>query len=233
MTHEPFDAIPDEDTLVERFEPALVSSAAEIASLALFCHTQGWARAAGASFSARAGEGRLLVTAAGRDKSALTTADFSVADLGGRLERPGPPPSPDTPLHGAVYRKLPGVVAVAFTYSLAATVLSRFLARRGSLQLRGYALARTLAPGLSGDALTLPVFKGSPDMAALARQIEPTLDSASVGHLIEGQGLMTWSHDIVSLRRNVEALEFLLACELAALSLPADSVTLRPPRPST
>jgi methylthioribulose-1-phosphate dehydratase len=235
MTHEPFDAIPDDDTLVERFEPALVASAAEIASLALFCHGQGWARAGGASFSARAGEGRMLVTAAGRDKDSLTTADFSVVDFDGKLERPGPPPSADAPLHGAVYRKVRGAAAVAFTYSLAATVLSRHLARRGSLPLRGYALARAIGsvgPAPADGALTLPVFKGSPDAGVLARLVEPRLDRSSVGHLIEGQGLMTWAPDLASLRRNVETLEFLLACELAALSLPAiEGAPLRPPRP--
>ncbi|HEU4407602.1 MAG TPA: class II aldolase/adducin family protein [Polyangiaceae bacterium] len=233
MTHEPFDSIPDDDTLVERFEPALVASAAELASLALLCHVQGWGRAAGASFSARAGEGRMLVTAAGRDKESLTTADFCVADHEGRLERSGPPPSIDAPLHGAVYRKVPGASAVALTCSLAATVLSRYLARRGSLALRGYALARAFGPGAPDGGLTLPICKGASDPAALARLVEGRLDRGSVACLLEGQGLMTWGPDVAALRRHVEALEFLLACELAALSLPAvdGAVTRGPPRP--
>ncbi len=233
MTHEPFDSIPDEDTLVERFEPGLVAVAAELASLALFCHAEGWGRAASASFSARAGEGRALITGAGLDKASLTTADFLLVDLDGKPERPGSAPADEAPLHGVIYRKRRDVGAVAFTHSVAATALSRHFARRGSLALRGYAMARALGSGGPDAALTLPVFRAAPDAAALARLVEPRLEKGSVGHLIEGAGLVTVAPDVASLRRRVEALEFLLACELAALSLPPlEGAALRgPPRP--
>jgi ribulose-5-phosphate 4-epimerase/fuculose-1-phosphate aldolase len=36
--------------------------------------------------------------------------------------------------------------------------------------------------------------------------------------------LTTWGPDVAAVRRHVDALEFLLACELAALSLPPASL---------
>jgi methylthioribulose-1-phosphate dehydratase len=35
------------------------------------------------------------------------------------------------------------------------------------------------------------------------------------GYLVAGHGLTTWASDVPSLRRHLEALEHLLACELA------------------
>jgi methylthioribulose-1-phosphate dehydratase len=234
MTNEPSLPITDEDTLVERLDSSLAPIAAELAALARFCHGQGWARATGGNFSARAGEARVLITASGIDKASMGESDFLIVNFDARPERDGgPPPSAETPLHCALYRKRRAVFAVAHTHSVASTVLSRHYARRGALSLRGYEMAKALGVKTHEATLTLPVIENSQDTVALARAVEARLENDSIGYLIEGHGLTTWAPDVASLRRHVEALEFLLACELAALSLPSvEAPRPVPPRPS-
>jgi methylthioribulose-1-phosphate dehydratase len=232
MTGEPFATITDEDTFVERLDPECVALATELVSLARFCHAQGWARATSGNFSARAGEARVLVTASGLDKGALVEGDFLLVDFDAKPERVGArPPSAETPLHCALYRKRKAVGAVAHTHSVAATVLSRHFARRGSVTLRGYEMAKALGATTHDIALALPIFENAQDTVTLARHIESKLDQNAVAYLIEGHGLTTWAPDVASLRRHVDALEFMLACELAALSLPAEAPRGGPPRP--
>ncbi|HEU4408646.1 MAG TPA: methylthioribulose 1-phosphate dehydratase [Polyangiaceae bacterium] len=231
MTNEPNPPIADEDTFVERLDVAL---AGELAALARFCHAQGWARATSGNFSARVGEARVLVTASGVDKGAIGEGDFALVNLEAKPEgEGGPSPSAEAPLHCAIYRRRPGVLAVAHTHSVASTVLSRHFARRGALSLRGYEMAKALGARSHETTLVLPILENSQDALALARAVEARLDRDSVGYLIEGHGLTTWGPDVAALRRHVEALEFLLACELASLSLPpADAPRPLPPRPS-
>jgi methylthioribulose-1-phosphate dehydratase len=234
MTGEAGAPISDEDTLVERLDASLAPLAAELAALARFCHARGWTPATGGNFSARVGDGRALITASGVDKGALGEGDFLVVNFDARPEREGgPPPSAETPLHCALYRKRRAAFAVAHTHSVASTVLSRHYARRGVLALRGYEMAKALGASTHEAAIVLPVVENSQDTVALARAVEARLERGSVGYLIEGHGLTTWAPDVATLRRHVEALEFLLACELAALSLPpAEAPRPVPPRPS-
>ncbi|HEU4533368.1 MAG TPA: methylthioribulose 1-phosphate dehydratase [Polyangiaceae bacterium] len=210
----PADAGADDDGSA----PAL---AAELAALARFCHAQGWVRATSGNFSARAGDGRVLITASGLDKGALGPGDFLLVDFEATPTRAGAKPSAETPLHCALYRSRPAIGAVSHTHSIAATVLSRHFAPLGGLPLRGYEMAKALGATTHQTTLTLPVFANDQDTAALARLVEAKLEPDAVGYLIEGHGLTTWGPDVAAVRRHVDALEFLLACELAALSLPA------------
>jgi methylthioribulose-1-phosphate dehydratase len=58
-------------------------------------------------------------------------------------------------------------------------------------------------------------------MTVLVRAIDAWLDEGKPlhGYLIDGHGIYTWGRDMPETRRHLEALEFLLGCELDLLQL--------------
>jgi 2,3-diketo-5-methylthio-1-phosphopentane phosphatase/methylthioribulose-1-phosphate dehydratase len=184
------------------------------------CHARGWADATSGNFSVRVGPDRLAITASGRDKSTLTEHDVVMVDLAGRVLSSGALPSAETPLHCALYRARPALGAVAHTHSRAATVLSRAKSEAGVLRLSGYEMQKALA-GVSSHTheLCLPVVPNSQDMTVLGSALDAALTAypAAPGYLVAGHGLTTWAVDLTALKRQLEALEFLLDCELLRL----------------
>jgi len=182
------------------------------------CHARGWVLATSGNFSVRAAGERLAITASGRDKRTVTRADVVLA-VEGSVPLTGPTPSAETPLHRAIYRRFPRAAAVAHTHSVAATVLSQRHASRGILEFKDYEMQKALTgEGSHQGVVPLPVVANSQDIAALVHAVDAALDRfpGAPGYLVAGHGLTTWSADVPTLERHVEALEFLLACELAS-----------------
>jgi enolase-phosphatase E1 len=202
------------------FDGAVVDA---LLTFARSCHERGWALATSGNFSVRIGETHLAVTASGRHKGRLTRDDIAVVGLGAGARgsgagTPEPTPSAETPLHQALYRRFPHVGAVAHTHSVAATVLSRRSLAEGFLNIAGYEMQKALAGVRSHDeTVALPIVENSQDMPALVRAVDDALERfpAAFGYLVAGHGLTTWAKDVATLERHVEALEFVLACELA------------------
>ena len=173
-----------------------------------------WVPASGGNFSARIDAQTVVITASGRHKGELTADDFLRCDLQGRVEGAGRS-SYETGLHLQLYRRESGIGAVLHNHSVAATVLSRQVG--DVLLLQNYELLK-LFDGHSDPRLpfSLPVFKNEQNIAALAAEIDQAMEENGTGHayLIEGHGLYTWGASIQQARLRVEALEFMLACEL-------------------
>jgi methylthioribulose-1-phosphate dehydratase len=193
----------------------------ELLAFARSCHGRGWTVATSGNFSVRIGEAHVAVTASGRHKGRLTREDITLVGLRSTgVATPVPPPSAETPLHLALYQRFPHVRAVAHTHSVAATVLSRGLSSRGFLNIAGYEMQKALEGVRSHDeTIALPIVDNSQDMPALASAVEDALERfpAAFGYLVAGHGLTTWGKDVATLERHVEALEFLLACELSSI----------------
>ncbi|MGH8214357.1 MAG: class II aldolase/adducin family protein, partial [Rhodanobacteraceae bacterium] len=87
----------------------------------------------------------------------------------------------------------------------------------GAIELQGWELQKALTGYTSHETrLDLPVFPNSQDMADIEQNVAAWLDESKplYAYLIEGHGLYTWGRDMPEARRHLEALEFLLACEL-------------------
>jgi methylthioribulose-1-phosphate dehydratase len=175
---------------------------------------KGWLPATSGNLSCRAGDGRIAVTLSGRDKGALTPADFV------KIDRDAPPPagvSAETPLHQLLYRRDPGVAAVLHVHSLAATLASQRAEAKGEIVLAGYEMLKALA-GIATHETTvsIPVFPNDQDVPALAGRVAERLVDApgAVGYLLAGHGLYAWGASVADAMRHVEALDFLLTCEL-------------------
>ncbi|HEX5488787.1 MAG TPA: methylthioribulose 1-phosphate dehydratase [Rhodanobacteraceae bacterium] len=189
----------------------------EIARIGTELAARGWTPATSSNFSMRIDEETIAVTVSGRDKRVLSADDVMAVDLGGQPVGRGGRPSAETNLHLQIYRRCPGTGAVLHTHSRNQTVASRLFAHEGAIALEGWELQKALTGYTSHDSrLDVPVFPNSQDMADIEQDVAAWLDVGKplYAYLIEGHGLYTWGRDMPEARRHLEALEFLLACEL-------------------
>ena len=168
------------------------------------------------NISVRLADGRVAITRSGGHKGFLAAEGVIAVGLDGVPLRAGDKASAETGLHCGVYRRFPGAGAVLHGHSLANTVLIR--AAGAAVVLAGYELLKAF-PGLAthDSAVEVPVFDNDQDIERLQAEVDRRWDGmASVppGYLIRGHGVYVWGADMATARLRLEALEFMLACEL-------------------
>jgi methylthioribulose-1-phosphate dehydratase len=188
---------------------AIVAAGRRLDALGLVPATAG-------NFSVRLDARRLAVTVSGRHKGFLHADDVMVVDLDGVAEDPGKKSSAETLLHCGIYRRFPDAGAILHGHSIANTVLSR--AAGNGVTLAGYELLKAF-PGLpTHDAeVTVPVIPNDQDIPRMQRGLDALWDGLSAippGYLIRGHGSYVWAPDMPAALMRMEALEFMLACEL-------------------
>jgi methylthioribulose-1-phosphate dehydratase len=183
----------------------------------------GWTPATSSNFSHRLDAAHAAITVSGRDKGRLIEADIMVVDFDGKAVGSDHRPSAETLLHTQLYRRFPEVGCVLHTHSPVQTIASRLYAGAGHVRLEGYELLKALHGNQTHEtAVELPVFANTQDMTVLAAQVDALLDRAPLwGYLIDGHGLYAWGRDMAEARRHLEAIEFLLHCELELRKLRA------------
>lgn len=157
---------------------------------------------------------RILITASGKDKRALTHDDFVQVDENGQASGTDQPaPSAETLLHTVALRQ-PHLGAVLHTHSIWSTILSDQYFVQGSLAISGYEMLK----GLEGiktheSAVQIKIFENTQDIPALAKEVSTLLEDPGqplqYGFLLRRHGLYTWGKDLFAARRHVEILEFL------------------------
>lgn len=192
-----------------RIVAAIIAAGQRLDALGLVPATAG-------NFSARLDDRHLAVTASGCHKGFLTPDDVLVVDLEGVVQGGGRKASAEALLHCGIYRRFPEAGAVLHGHSIANTVLSR--AAGAALNLAGYELLKAF-PGLpTHDAiLAIPIVPNDQDIARMQAGLVQRWDSMGVvppGYLIRGHGAYVWAADMPSALARLEALEFMLACEL-------------------
>lgn len=188
--------------------------ATEIVETGRFLSARGWVPATSGNFSRRIDADTIAITASGIDKGALTVGDIKTVALRQPLQ---PGVSAETPLHMALYEDNAEIGAVLHTHSLPATVVSLAHAERTSVALANYEIVKGIRGYHSHEqTLDLPLFPNSQDMRELSAAIRSDLMSRPnvFGFLLAGHGLYAWGATMREARRHIEALEFLLACEL-------------------
>lgn len=178
--------------------------------------SRGWTPATSGNYSVRLADGNILVTRSGADKRRLGRAGLM------RLDAEGTPledarPSAETLLHVQIYHHDPTANAVLHVHSPTATVMSRRGAQAGALRLENYELLKALR-GVETHALSveLPVVANDQDMTRLAAAVKPWLERSKLppAYLIEGHGIYAWGASVAEAARHLEALDFILECEL-------------------
>lgn len=204
--------------LVSPIDPQrLLECAREIAQTGMQLAALGWTPATSSNFSMRLDANHVAITLSGRDKGALTPDDVMVIDLDGQPVETDARPSAETALHTQIYRRMPQAGAVLHTHSRTQTVVSRLFAQTGAIELAGYELLKAFSGFATHEAtMCVPVFPNTQDMSELTARVDAWLDSGKplYAYLMDGHGIYTWGRDMAETRRHLEALEFMLACEL-------------------
>ncbi|WP_049621441.1 methylthioribulose 1-phosphate dehydratase [Frateuria defendens] len=193
-----------------RCADAIAEAARELAAL-------GWTPATSSNFSMRVDAAHAAITISGRDKGRLGRDDLMLIDLDGKAVGTDAHPSAETALHTQAYRRWPDARVVLHTHSRTQSVASRLFARQGAIRLEGWELQKAITGYTTHESvLEIPVFPNTQHMPELVARVETWLDACKPLHayLIDGHGIYTWGRDMAEARRHLEALEFLLGCEL-------------------
>ncbi|WP_149538938.1 methylthioribulose 1-phosphate dehydratase [Siccirubricoccus phaeus] len=185
----------------------------------------GWAPATAGNISIRLSATQIAITRSGGHKGFLGPEGVILVDPEGTPLVPGDRASAETGLHCGIYRRFPAAGAVLHGHSPAATVLSRL--GGDSIRLAGYELLKAF-PGLSTHdaAIALPVVENDQDIPRLQSVVEARWQAAAQqsprgvpggvvpGYVIRGHGVYVWAADMPTALTRLEALEFMLACDL-------------------
>ncbi|GAB2549448.1 methylthioribulose 1-phosphate dehydratase [Rhodanobacter koreensis] len=188
-----------------------------IADTARELSAMGWTPATSSNFSMRVDAEHAAITISGRHKGRLGRNDIMLIDLHGDAVGTDARPSAETALHTQIYRRLPEMHAVLHTHSRTQSVASRLFAGDGAIRLQGWELQKAITSYRTHESvLEIPVFPNTQHMPELVAQVDAWLDAGKPLHayLIDGHGIYTWGRDMAEAQRHLEALEFLLGCEL-------------------
>ena len=201
-------------------------------------HGRGWSLGTSSNYSVVISREplELLVTASGKDKSALSRDDFVRVDSSGRVtDGSDRRSSAETLLHCTIAELVPSVGAVLHTHSPWGTILSGADLLPGSavatLRIAGYEMLKGLEGITTHDTHEdVPIFANTQDMWELSARIRERfagLDFTAPGRpplhgfLIARHGLYTWGRDLAEARRHIEIFEFLFECVARARLMPA------------
>ncbi|KAA0068857.1 methylthioribulose 1-phosphate dehydratase [Rhodanobacter sp. T12-5] len=196
--------------LFEGCADAIAEAARELSAM-------GWTPATSSNFSMRIDATHAAITVSGKHKGRLGRDDIMLIDLDGHAVGTDARPSAETALHTQVYRRWPEMNVVLHTHSRVQSVASRLFANDGAIQLQGWELQKAINGYHSHESmLEIPVFPNTQHMPELVARVDAWLDAGKPLHayLIDGHGIYTWGRDMAETQRHLEALEFLLGCEL-------------------
>ncbi|MEO7127308.1 MAG: methylthioribulose 1-phosphate dehydratase [Rhodoferax sp.] len=188
-----------------------------IATTARELASKGWTPATSSNFSMRVDADHAAITVSGRNKGKLGPDDIMLIDLHGNAVGSDAHPSAETALHTQLYRRWPAVGAVLHTHSHHQSVAARLFGSEGVIRLQGWELQKAITgQDTHESALEIPVFPNTQHMPELVTRVDTWLDAGKPLHayLIDGHGIYTWGRDMAEAERHLEALEFLLGCEL-------------------
>jgi len=172
---------------------------------------RGWVPGSAGNLSCRIEAERIAITRSGVHKGRLTAADIMEVDHAGQALVPGQKPSAETLLHCQLYRLFPQVGAVLHGHSVPATVLSM----QGPITFSNYEILKAFGFATHEMDVVLPVYENDQDIGRLAAWIEPLLvRDPPIGYVIAGHGVYAWGTSVEHAYWRLEALEFLLSCEL-------------------
>ena len=197
----------------------LAEARAAIVAVGRWLDGKGWAPATAGNYSMRLDDGTFAVTVSGRHKGRLTEDDVMRVDAAG-ASLDGKKPSAETALHLALYRDFPDAGAVLHSHSPAAVGLSRAFPGAAAHVLAGHEMLKALPGILTHDTdVALPIVDNSQDMAEIDAAIAPRLlvPGAAPAYLIRSHGLYGWGRDMAEAERVIEAVEWMIAAELAEI----------------
>jgi methylthioribulose-1-phosphate dehydratase len=179
----------------------------------------GWAPATAGNYSVRLDDG-FAVTASGWHKGRLSDEGVLRLDRDGHVVGAGRP-SAETHLHLSIYRQFPAAGAVLHGHSPQAVGLTRAFRDLKTWNFVGHELLKVFPGQTTHETeIALPIVDNSQDMTVIEAAIAPALarPGAAPAYLIRDHGLYAWGKDLDEAERVLEAVEWLIAAELAERS---------------
>jgi methylthioribulose-1-phosphate dehydratase len=181
--------------------------------------SRGWAPATAGNYSVRLDDG-FAVTASGWHKGRLSEEGVLRLDMDGHVVGTGRP-SAETHLHLSIYRQFPAAGAVLHGHSPQAVGLTRAFRDLKAWNFTGHELLKVFPGQTTHETeIALPIVDNSQDMNVIEAAIAPALarPGAPPAYLIRDHGLYAWGKDLDEAERVLEAVEWLIAAELAERS---------------
>lgn len=190
----------------------------------ILLNSKGWLPATSGNFSQRLDSYCCAVTVSGKHKGYLTTNDIMVVDLEGNPLSQGKP-SAETLLHTNLYKWDDRIGTILHTHSLNATLLTRLI-KDSAWQIEGYELQKAFR-GISTheSKINIPIFENNQNIPILAEEVIDYLNKdlkqgiSTWAYLIRGHGIYTWGFDLKDALRHLEAIEYLIECELKLMRI--------------
>ncbi len=183
---------------------------------------RGWFPATSGNLSARVsaqGDPLLLVvSASGRDKEAMTAADFLLVDGSLQPVEPGvqpvvskvePRPSSETVVHARIYQAT-GCGCVLHVHTVWNNLIAELFSSQGEVVLRDLEMIKGLDIWEEASEVRVPVVENFFKLPTLAEAVAERITDLRVpGILIRRHGLYAWGANPFQTKRHVEAFEFM------------------------
>ena len=189
----------------------------ELMSVGRWMSAQSFLPATSGNLSCRVSATHVAITASGCDKGALSAADVVLVEID-EVDEPGVRrTSAELPLHLQLYRDRPATGAVLHGHSVASTLVSASHLHEARIVFSGYEILKAFRGVTSHTAsVEVPIFANDQDMAAVSAAVSERLARLpeATCYLLAGHGAYAWGDSVGEARRHLEALEFLLRCQL-------------------
>lgn len=183
---------------------------------------RGWFPATSGNLSARVsapGDPLLLVvSASGRDKEAMTAADFLIVDRSLQPVEPGVQPvvspaelrlSSEAVVHARIYQAT-GCGCVLHMHTVWNNLIAELFSSQGEVVLRDLEMIKGLDIWEEGTEVRVPIVENLFALPALAEAVVQRITDPRVpGILIRRHGLYAWGANPFQAKRHVEAFEFM------------------------
>ncbi|NJD69458.1 MAG: methylthioribulose 1-phosphate dehydratase [candidate division NC10 bacterium] len=193
---------------------AMEQARTALAEIAASFARRGWFPATSGNLSARVSAPDkpllLMVSASGRDKASMTTADFLLVDDSLKPVEPGAlRPAAETAVHARIYEAT-GCGCVLHVHTVWNNLIAELFAPQGEVMLRDLEMLKGLDIWEEAAAIRVPIVKNLFHLPALADAVVARITDPRVpGALIRRHGLYAWGANPFEARRHVEAFEFM------------------------
>ncbi len=171
-----------------------------------------WVPAGSGSFSIRTASQQALITPHHKDKAELSPQDLQPLDWPAATTEPV---AVTHQLHASIYQQVHQAKVVLQVQSSSALLFSK-LVQSNQHQFVGYQLQHVLQQNPQ-QQLTLAILTDATDLAQLQQLVQQQHQLGLSALLVRNLGLIVWAEQPEQARRQLEAWDFLLHCELELL----------------
>jgi methylthioribulose-1-phosphate dehydratase len=193
--------------------------AIQLCTLSRWISAKQWAPAGSGDYSIRVTEHSGLITRAHKDKGELSPHDLVQLSWHGGEASLSAGVAASALLHVAIYQSFAQAKVVLHTHSVAANVWSRLI-KSDHYLFSGYELQAVITgkPALECSC-NLAIIDANQPVPQQAAELQRRVDQLESGLLIRGHGLYVWGDSLEQTRRQLEAWEFLISCELEQMKV--------------